>query len=48
VRVPPAKLALLGKVMDDVSSSLAVQRFEVVPDGSIDVPEAAITLGEKE
>jgi valyl-tRNA synthetase len=48
VRVPPAKLALLGKVMDDVSSSLAVQRFEVVPDGSIDVPAAAITLGEKE
>jgi valyl-tRNA synthetase len=48
VRVPPAELTLLEKVMDDVSSSLAVELFELVPDGSIEAPEATVTLGEKE
>jgi valyl-tRNA synthetase len=47
VRGLPAELDRLAEAMPDVSSSLAVQDYELVADGSVASPLAEVTLGEK-
>jgi len=47
VRLPGSEHGRLEAVMGDICSALAVERYELIADESLEGPETEVTLGEK-